>query len=165
MWNSLLHSSSSHKHNVSTFFTIHSTRLRYIKYMSNIRFRYTHLCISLFTFTCRRSDLWDIFDSPPVAGSICDGLYFIECNFSLNNLFFLFILRGVLSAPKSIQATVTLLENLHLVLEKSVTEEMRLEILPILYTSFDSNTIQVQVCKVFSVLAFRGLFWIDVIGN
>ncbi|KAL5291270.1 hypothetical protein ACFFRR_010588 [Megaselia abdita] len=53
-------------------------------------------------------------------------------------------LRGVLSAPKSIQATVTLLENLHIVLEKSVTEEMRLDILPLLFTSFDSNTIQVQ---------------------
>lgn len=56
-----------------------------------------------------------------------------------------FLSRGVLSAPKSIQATVTLLENLHIVLEKSVTEEMRLDILPLLFTSFDSNTIQVQV--------------------
>lgn len=53
--------------------------------------------------------------------------------------------RVVLTSPKSIQATVTLLENLHVILEKTPREDVRSEILPLLFNSFESNTIQVQV--------------------
>lgn len=53
--------------------------------------------------------------------------------------------RAVLVSPKSIQATVTLLENLHVILEKTPREDIRSEILPLLFNSFESNTIQVQV--------------------
>lgn len=56
--------------------------------------------------------------------------------------------RVVLTSPKSIQATVTLLENLHVILEKTPREDVRSEILPLLFNSFESNTIQVQVRKV-----------------
>lgn len=55
--------------------------------------------------------------------------------------------RVVLTSPKSIQATVTLLENLHVILEKTPREDVRSEILPLLFNSFESNTIQVQVRK------------------
>lgn len=49
------------------------------------------------------------------------------------------------AAPKSIQATVTLLENLHVILEKTPREDIRTDVLPLLFNSFESNTIQIQV--------------------
>lgn len=61
----------------------------------------------------------------------------------------------MLAAPKSIQATVTILENLHIVLEK-VTVEGFLEndVKPLLFNSFDSTTVQVQVEMQKSSLSF-----------
>lgn len=53
--------------------------------------------------------------------------------------------RSVFSIPKSIQATVTLLENLHIILEKTPRDDIRTEVLPMLYNAFESTTIQVQV--------------------
>lgn len=51
----------------------------------------------------------------------------------------------VFASPKSIQATVTLLENLHIILEKTPREDIRTDVLPLLFNSFESNTIQIQV--------------------
>lgn len=48
-------------------------------------------------------------------------------------------------APKTIQATVTILENLHVILEKTPREDIRSEVLPLLFNAFESTTIQVQV--------------------
>lgn len=53
--------------------------------------------------------------------------------------------RVVFAAPKSIQATVTILENLHIILEKTPQDDIRSEILPLLFNAFESSTIQVQV--------------------
>lgn len=53
--------------------------------------------------------------------------------------------RSVFSTPKSVQATVTLLENLHIILEKTPRDDIRSEVLPMLYSAFESTTIQVQV--------------------
>ena len=53
--------------------------------------------------------------------------------------------RMVFASPKSIQATVTLLENLHVILEKTPREDIRTEVLPLLFNSFESSTIQIQV--------------------
>lgn len=47
--------------------------------------------------------------------------------------------------PKSIQATVTLLENLHVILQKTPRDDIRAEVLPMLYNAFESTTLQVQV--------------------
>uniref|UniRef100_A0A336MKF9 CSON002411 protein n=1 Tax=Culicoides sonorensis TaxID=179676 RepID=A0A336MKF9_CULSO len=60
-------------------------------------------------------------------------------------------IRVVLTSPKSIQATVTLLENLHVILEKTPREDVRSEILPLLFNSFESNTIQVQSAALVAV--------------
>ncbi|XP_057660575.1 SCY1-like protein 2 isoform X2 [Diorhabda carinulata] len=60
-------------------------------------------------------------------------------------------LRNVFSAPKTVQATVTLLENLHVILEKTPREEIRTEILPMLYNAFESTTIQVQSAALLAV--------------
>lgn len=55
------------------------------------------------------------------------------------------IFRGLFSAPKTVQATVTILENLHIILQKTSREDIRAEILTFLFNSFESTTIQVQV--------------------
>lgn len=59
-----------------------------------------------------------------------------------------FFCRAVFAAPKSIQATVTILENLHVILEKTPQDDIRSEILPLLFNAFESSTIQVQVNKI-----------------
>lgn len=58
------------------------------------------------------------------------------------------IFRGLFSAPKTVQATVTILENLHIILQKTSREDIRAEILTFLFNSFESTTIQVQVRRV-----------------
>ncbi|KAB0792054.1 hypothetical protein PPYR_14015 [Photinus pyralis] len=59
--------------------------------------------------------------------------------------------RSVFSTPKSIQATVTLLENLHVILEKTPRDDIRTEVLPMLYNAFESSTIQVQSAALVAV--------------
>jgi SCY1-like protein 2 len=61
--------------------------------------------------------------------------------------------RSVFSIPKSIQATVILLENLHVILEKTPRDDIRSEVLPMLYNALESTTPQVQVrtCGILSV--------------
>jgi SCY1-like protein 2 len=53
--------------------------------------------------------------------------------------------RLLFNAPRSIQGSVVLLENLHIILEKTALEDITREVLPMLYNSFESNTIQIQV--------------------
>lgn len=78
----------------------------------------------------------------------------------------------VLSSPKSIQATVTLLENLHVILEKTPQSDIRSEVnsndssddssfinfiftlhqvLPFLFNSFESSTMQIQSAALVAV--------------
>ncbi|XP_051175555.1 SCY1-like protein 2 isoform X2 [Leptopilina boulardi] len=52
--------------------------------------------------------------------------------------------RSLFSIPKSTQGSVILLENLHIILEKTPLDVIRDEVLPMLFTSFDSPTIQVE---------------------
>ena len=49
------------------------------------------------------------------------------------------------NVPKSIQASVTLLENIHVILEKTPSEDVSTDILPIIYAGLESSTVQVQV--------------------
>lgn len=55
------------------------------------------------------------------------------------------ITRQILGVPKSIQASVTLLENLHIIVEKTPAEDLQAEIFPMLFSSYESTTLQVQV--------------------
>ena len=52
------------------------------------------------------------------------------------------------SNPKSIQASVTLLEKLPVILDKSTEEDMRNLVLPLLFNSLESKMSQIQVCNV-----------------
>lgn len=67
-------------------------------------------------------------------------------SFHTSFLYFVFIKRNIFAAPKTIQATVTLLENLHVILEKTPRDDIRSEVLPLLFNAFE-NTIQVQVSQ------------------
>ncbi|XP_060832867.1 SCY1-like protein 2 isoform X1 [Bombus pascuorum] len=60
-------------------------------------------------------------------------------------------LRSLFSNRKSIQGTVTLLENLHLILMKTSREYIEGEVLPMLYTSFENSTTQVQTAAFVAV--------------
>ncbi|XP_076272847.1 SCY1-like protein bma isoform X2 [Rhynchophorus ferrugineus] len=60
-------------------------------------------------------------------------------------------LRTVFQAPKTVQAAVTILENLHIILEKTPREEVQTEVLPMLYNALDGTTIQVQNAALIAV--------------
>ncbi|XP_011314045.1 SCY1-like protein 2 isoform X2 [Fopius arisanus] len=60
--------------------------------------------------------------------------------------------KELFSTPRSIQGTVVLLENLHVVFEKTPAEVIRLEMLPMLYLSFESPNIQIQAAAFKSVV-------------
>jgi len=53
----------------------------------------------------------------------------------------------VFTSPKSIQATVTLLDRLPVILEKSSEEDVEELVLPLLFSSLDSEMAQIQVTK------------------
>ncbi|XP_031640158.1 SCY1-like protein 2 isoform X1 [Contarinia nasturtii] len=70
--------------------------------------------------------------------------------------------RVVFAAPKSIQATVAILENLHVILEKTPQDDIRTEILPLLFNAFESSTIQVQGA---ALLAVTNVYeWLDEVS-
>ena len=58
------------------------------------------------------------------------------------------------SNPKSIQASVTLLEKLPVILDKSTEEDMRNLVLPLLFNSLESKMSQIQVCNVTCLTQF-----------
>ncbi|KAF7395478.1 hypothetical protein HZH68_009528 [Vespula germanica] len=60
-------------------------------------------------------------------------------------------LRPLFSNRKSINGTVTLLENLHVILEKTPDEYIDSEVLQMLYTSFENSTMQVQTAAYIAV--------------
>ncbi|CAG5080868.1 Similar to Scyl2: SCY1-like protein 2 (Mus musculus) [Cotesia congregata] len=59
--------------------------------------------------------------------------------------------RELFSSPRSVQGTVVLLENLHVVFEKTPSEIINGEMLPVLYSSFESPNIQVQAAAFVAV--------------
>ncbi|KAJ8737244.1 hypothetical protein PYW07_000515 [Mythimna separata] len=56
-------------------------------------------------------------------------------------------IMGLVHTPKSIQASVTILENLHIIMKKCTKEEMETDILPSLFHALDSNTFQIQAAS------------------
>ena len=61
--------------------------------------------------------------------------------------------RPVFANPKSIQASVTLIEKLPVILDKSTEEDMRTLVLPLLFNSLESKMSQIQVLK---MITFHG---------
>ena len=77
---------------------------------------------------------------------------------SFSTPFFSVFLRPVFSNPKSIQASVTLLEKLAIILDKSTEEDMRNLVLPLLFNSLESKMSQIQVRR---IMFHQLLFSID----
>ncbi|XP_066900810.1 SCY1-like protein 2, partial [Halyomorpha halys] len=88
-----------------------------------------------------------------VLAAVLQPIIFIigECSIDEYEDIILPAFRGVFTIPKTIQATVTILENLHIILEKTPREEIRTEVLPMLFNAFESTTIQVQSAALVAV--------------
>ncbi|XP_050419612.1 SCY1-like protein 2 isoform X4 [Adelges cooleyi] len=57
----------------------------------------------------------------------------------------------IFNGPKHVPVQVILLENLHVILEKTPRDDIRKEVLPLLYTAFDFSDIEVQSAAVLAV--------------
>ncbi|XP_046394764.1 SCY1-like protein 2 isoform X2 [Ischnura elegans] len=88
-----------------------------------------------------------------VLAAVLQPVLFIvrECSAEEYQSIILPAFRNVFSTPKTIQATVTLLESLHVILEKTPRDEIRTEVLPMLYNAFESSTLQVQSAALLAV--------------
>ena len=62
--------------------------------------------------------------------------------------FHLIVFRPVFKNPKSIQASVVLLDRMALILDKSSDEDARELILPLLFHSLESNMTQIQAREI-----------------
>ncbi|KAF8790362.1 SCY1-like protein 2 isoform X2 [Argiope bruennichi] len=61
------------------------------------------------------------------------------------------VFRTVFSMPKSVQATVTLLENLDIIMKKTPKSDIKADVLPMLYSAFESTTPQIQLAALQAV--------------
>ncbi|XP_050538238.1 SCY1-like protein 2 isoform X2 [Daktulosphaira vitifoliae] len=57
----------------------------------------------------------------------------------------------IFNGPKHVPVQVILLENLHVILDKTPRDDIRKEVLPLLYTAFDFSDIEVQSAAVLAV--------------
>ncbi|XP_022236078.1 uncharacterized protein LOC111083710, partial [Limulus polyphemus] len=60
--------------------------------------------------------------------------------------------RSVFSMPKSVQATVTLLENLDVIMRKTPKGDSKADVLQMMYNAFDSSTPQIQCAALHAVV-------------
>ncbi|XP_068627265.1 SCY1-like protein 2 [Battus philenor] len=60
-------------------------------------------------------------------------------------------LKTLMSSPKTVQASVTILENLHLILKKCQAEDVHSHILPVLFEALDNNNNQVQTSSLIAL--------------
>ncbi|CAH1647542.1 unnamed protein product [Spodoptera littoralis] len=56
-------------------------------------------------------------------------------------------LKALFNSPRSIQASVTILENMHTIMLKCKQKEIDQEVLPLLYHALESNTMQIQAAS------------------
>lgn len=101
-------------------------------------------CYCFFSFFCR-------IPIGPVVNAVGGMLHKLLLINEIEKQWFCYC-RVVFAAPKSIQATVTILENLHIILEKTPQDDIRSEILPLLFNAFESSTIQVQVNILYNII-------------
>ncbi|KPJ09257.1 SCY1-like protein 2 [Papilio machaon] len=60
-------------------------------------------------------------------------------------------LKSLMNSPKTIQASVTLLESLHIILKKCEEDVIRNELMPLLYSSMDHNAHQIQTATLIAL--------------
>ncbi|XP_059055324.1 SCY1-like protein 2 [Achroia grisella] len=59
--------------------------------------------------------------------------------------------RNLLNSPRSVQASVIILENLHVILRKCLKEELTNEVLPFLYSSLENSANQIQTSSLIAL--------------
>ncbi|KAM7294065.1 hypothetical protein ISCGN_023606 [Ixodes scapularis] len=91
--------------------------------------------------------------SPEVLAAALQPLLFIieESTVDEYQSIILPIFRSVFGMPKSVQATVTLLENLDVLMKKTPKTDIKADVLPMLYNSFDSTTPQIQCAAMHAI--------------
>ncbi|KAL1470738.1 hypothetical protein MTO96_024005 [Rhipicephalus appendiculatus] len=91
--------------------------------------------------------------SPEVLAAALQPLLFIieESTVDEYQTIILPIFRSVFGMPKSVQATVTLLENLDVLMKKTPKTDIKADVLPMLYNSFDSTTPQIQCAAMHAI--------------
>ncbi|XP_067126202.1 SCY1-like protein 2 isoform X1 [Centruroides vittatus] len=91
--------------------------------------------------------------SPEVlAAALQPILFMIEASTpEENQAYILPLFRTVFSMPKSVQATVTLLERLDVIMKKTPKSDIKSDVLPMLYNAFDSTTPQIQTAALQAV--------------
>ncbi|CAG5007260.1 unnamed protein product [Parnassius apollo] len=62
-----------------------------------------------------------------------------------------YIRRNLMSSPKSVQASVTILENLHIIIKKCQGDEAQTDIMPLLFAALDNNTNQIQTASLIAI--------------
>ncbi|KAG6452332.1 hypothetical protein O3G_MSEX007551 [Manduca sexta] len=60
-------------------------------------------------------------------------------------------LKNLMNTPKSVQASVTILENLHIILKKCQKHEINSDVMPLLYNGLDNNTNQIQTASLIAI--------------
>ncbi|CAK1588685.1 unnamed protein product [Parnassius mnemosyne] len=61
-------------------------------------------------------------------------------------------LKNLMSSPKSTQALVTILENLHVIIKKCQRDEAQTDAMPLLFAALDNNTNQIQTASLIAIL-------------
>ena len=71
--------------------------------------------------------------------------FFVLFHFIVGTVIYSSYLRPLFSGPKTVQASVTLLDSLPVFLEKTNSEELEQDILPMLYLAMESSMSQVKL--------------------
>lgn len=103
--------------------------------------------------------------SQEVLAAVLEPVLFLvkECSPQEYRSIILPALRPVFANPKSIQASVTMLERLPIILEKSSEEDLRNLILPLLFNALDSKMSQIQMAAVSVIPSVLDYFPDDIV--
>ncbi|XP_023332600.1 SCY1-like protein 2 isoform X2 [Eurytemora carolleeae] len=128
--------------------------------------------IEVFPFIPRKlwlQQIWPILDQElnkqEVMAAVLESALFLirECSQQEYQTFIQSSIRPIFNGPKTVQASVTLLEQLPILLEKTNQEELDTQILPMVYLALESNMSQVQMAAVSVVPAILDYLCDDVI--
>ncbi|XP_028966958.1 SCY1-like protein 2 [Galendromus occidentalis] len=88
--------------------------------------------------------------SPEVLAAALQPLLYMIGNSSLDEYqsIILPVFRSVFGMPKSVQATVTLLENIDILMAKTPKADIKSDVLPMVYNSFESTAPQIQCASI-----------------
>ncbi|CAH2103811.1 unnamed protein product [Euphydryas editha] len=72
---------------------------------------------------------------------------------------------SLMNSPKTLQVTVTLLENLHIVMRKCTRDDVNNEIMPLLYAAMDNNNSHIQTASLIALQNITDLLPDKILHN